>query len=54
MGKVDLLLNRVEPFAALFSALGIVHCVQYLPTPDPARQPGIAPPLYSQHFLIFA
>ena len=30
MGKVDH--NIVEPFAALFGALGIV---QYLPTPDP-------------------
>ena len=37
MGKVDCLRNIVEPFASLLWALGIV----YLPTPDPARQPGI-------------
>ena len=39
----------VEPFAVLFWALGIV-----LDNTRPARRPGIAPPLYSQHFLILA
>ena len=29
MGKADPLRNRVEPFAALLWALGIVHCTQY-------------------------
>ena len=38
MGKVDRLRKKVEPFAALFWALGIV-----LPTPDHARRSGITP-----------
>ena len=49
MGKKDRLHNRVEPFAALFWALGIV---QYLPTPDPPRRPCVTAPLYTKHGLI--
>ena len=37
--------------AVLFWILGNIL---YLPTPDPARRPGITPPLYSQHFLIWS
>ena len=38
MSKVDRLRNRVEPFAALFWALGIELAN------TPARRPGITPP----------
>ena len=44
MGKVDRLRNKVEPFAALFWALGI----------DPARWPGITPSPYTKHVLIWS
>ena len=37
MGKVDRLHNKVEPFAALFWALGIVYLA-----PDPARRHSTA------------
>ena len=49
MGKVDRLRNRVESFAALFwlSAL-------YLPTPDPARRPGITAPPFTKYVLIWS
>ena len=47
MGKVDRLYNRVEPFAALFWALGIVLA-------NPARWPGITPPPYTKHVLIWS
>ena len=52
MGKVFRL-----TFAVLLGALGIV--LTKLPTPDPARRPGIAPPrvlysVHSQHFLIWS
>ena len=39
--------------------LGSRHCAHYtmysiyLPTPDPARQPGIPPPPYTKHVLIW-
>ena len=49
MGKVDHFHNRVEPFVALFWAHGIEL---YLPTPDPARWPGITPPPYINHILM--
>ena len=45
MGKVDGLRNRVEPIAALFWAL--------LPTPDPVCRPGIIPPPYTMHVLMY-
>ena len=48
--KVHRLRNKVEPFAALLWALGEL----YLPTPDPARRPGITPPLYTKHVLIWS
>ena len=48
MGKVDHLCNRVEPFAALFWALGIVRTN----THDPVRRPGITAPPYTKHVLI--
>ena len=41
---------RVEPFAVQFWALGIV----YLPAPEPARRPGITPPPYTKHVLIWS
>ena len=44
MGKVDRLRNRVEPFAALFWALGTVLA-------NPARRPGITPPPYTKHMV---
>ena len=43
MDQVDCLRNRVEPFPALFWALGTVL---YLPIPNPARRTGITPPMY--------
>ena len=46
MGKADRLRNRVEPFAALFWALGIV--------PHPACQPGITASLCTKHVLIWS
>ena len=49
MGKVDRLGNKVEPFSALFWALSIV-----LAKPDPARRPGITPPPYTKHVLIWS
>ena len=51
MGKVDRLRNRVKPVAALFWAFSIV---QYLPTSDPVRRPGITPPPYTKHVLIWS
>ena len=54
MGIVDCLPNKVEPLAVLFWALGIVHCTVYLPTPDPARRPGITPLPYTKHALIWS
>ena len=51
MGKVDPLSNIYEPFAVLFWALDIVL---YLPTSDPARQPGITPTPYTIHVLIWS
>ena len=51
MGKVDRPRNRVEPFAALFWALGIVP---YSPKPDPARRPIITPLLYTKHVFIWS
>ena len=44
MGKVDRLHNRVEPFSALFWALGIVSCLptQHLTLPPPPP-PNITP-----------
>ena len=47
MGKVNRLRNRLEPFAALFSALGNA------PTPDPARRVGTTPPPYTKHVHIY-
>ena len=41
MGDVDCLRNKVEPFAVLFNCFGL--SALFLPTPDPARQPGITP-----------
>ena len=49
MGKEDRLGYRVEPFAALFWALGIVLYIY--PTPDPVRRPGITPPPYTKDLL---
>ena len=49
MGKVNPLCNRIEPVAALFWFLAM-----YLPTPDPARRPGITPPRYTKHVLIWS
>ena len=49
MKKVNRLRNRIEPFAALFWALGNV-----LAKPDPAYRPGITPPPYTRHVLILA
>ena len=46
MGKVQSSFLSVEPFAALYCLTAL-----YLPPPDPARWPGIAPPLYWQHVL---
>ena len=43
---MDRLLNRVEPFAALFWALSIVL---YLPTPDSAPWPSLTPLPYTKH-----
>ena len=50
MVKVNRRRNRVEPFAALFFAHGIIHTV-YLQTPDPACRPGITAPAYTKHVL---
>ena len=49
MGKVDRLRNKVEPFAALFALSALC-----LPTSDPACRPGITPPPYTQHVLIWS
>ena len=47
MVKVNRLYNRIEPFSALFSALGIVFAhMPYTAIGDPARQPGIPQPWY--------
>ena len=45
MSKVDRLCKRLDPFAAMFWALGIV-LYYYLPTSDTARRPGITAPPY--------
>ena len=50
MGKMDRLRKGVEPFAALFWALGIVL---NLPTPDPARRPGITVQYSVESFSTF-
>ena len=45
MVKANRLFNRIEPFAALFWALGNVLAA-YTETGDPAGRPGIPQPSY--------
>ena len=55
MNKIDRLLNRVEPFAALFWSLGKApYRAGRHATPDPDRQPGITPTPYKKHVLIWS
>ena len=49
MEKVDRLRIRIEPFGALCWALGNV-----LTKPGPAHRPGITPPPYTRHVLIWS
>ena len=46
MVKANRLYNRIEPFSALFGALGIVLAHMYSAIGDPARRPGIPQPWY--------
>ena len=46
MVKASRLYNRIEPFSALFLALGIVCTRAYTAIGDPARRPGIPRPWY--------
>ena len=46
MVKANRLYNRIEPFAALFWALGNVPTRAYTEKGDPARRPDIPQPSY--------